>query len=248
MIGLEYILELYGVQHKDLAEELGIRKQNINMWMKEKKNIPQKYLPVLAEKYRMPVEYFQKELTDIDKRNIDLLYAEIEVDNTAADYIDVIIDEETGQAVEVPRTYYDSGAMDNYRMKEAELKEAKALNKIRGVINDIPEPETMNEYINMYEGNIELFDRYAKVVEGASYRGDLSYMLSAMEMFNNLSKKLTKVEDIRLKEKLLTIAEQCISDTMMEDNPLPEMMCAIMLLYDKKAQEEAEFWDNHYNP
>lgn len=248
MIGLEYILELYGVQHKDLAEELGIRKQNINMWMKGKKNIPQKYLPVLAEKYRMPVEYFQKELTDIDKRNIDLLYAEIEVDNTAADYIDVIIDEETGQAVEVPRTYYDSGAMDNYRMKEAELKEAKAMNKIRGVINDIPETETMDEYINMYEDNIELFDRYAKIVEGASYRGDLSYTLRAMEMFNNLSKKLTEEgDDIRLKERLLSIAEQCISDTMMEDNPLPEMMCAIMLLYDKKAREEAEFWDN-YNP
>ena len=226
MIGLEYILEVYGMQQADLAEQLGIKPQNITLWFRGKQNISKKYLPVLSEKFNIPIEYFQKELTDIDKRKIDLRYADIIV----------------------TQRHNDSNAVENYFMKKAELKEEKMLNKVRRVINDIPEPDTMDKYINLYEGNIELFDRYAKVVEGASYRGDLSYMLRAMELFNNLSKKLTEDKDIRLKEKLLTIAEQCVSDTMMEDNPLPEMMCAIMLLYDKKAKEEAEFLDNHYNP
>lgn len=37
------------MQHVELAEKLGIKKQNINMWIKGKQNIPQKYLPVLED-------------------------------------------------------------------------------------------------------------------------------------------------------------------------------------------------------
>ncbi len=31
MLGLEYVLNLYDVQHIELAEKLGIKKQNINL-------------------------------------------------------------------------------------------------------------------------------------------------------------------------------------------------------------------------
>ena len=36
LIGLEFILELYGMQQIELAEKLGIKKQNINLWIKRK--------------------------------------------------------------------------------------------------------------------------------------------------------------------------------------------------------------------
>ena len=229
MIGLEYILELYRVQHKDLAEELGIRKQNINMWIKGKKKIPQKYLPILAEKYGMPVEYFQKELTDIDKRRIDLRYAEIEVDNTTVEYTNVVIDEETGQKFEVSGAYYDSGAIGNYRIKEAELKEAKALNRIRGIINDMPEPNSIDEFVNMYESNIEIFDRFAKAVEGFEYKREVLYFIEAMEKNNS--------NDANLKKKLLSAAEQHISKEMLEEFSLADIMYAAMLLYEKDGAE-----------
>ncbi|MCM3055130.1 MULTISPECIES: helix-turn-helix domain-containing protein [Bacillaceae] len=39
MIGLEYILELYGMQQIELAEKLGIKKQNINLWIKKTKDL-----------------------------------------------------------------------------------------------------------------------------------------------------------------------------------------------------------------
>lgn len=66
MIGLQLILELYGVQHKDLAEELGIAKQNISFWIKHKKNIPTKYLPVLEKKFNLSREYLTLEITEKD--------------------------------------------------------------------------------------------------------------------------------------------------------------------------------------
>ncbi|MDU1604729.1 MAG: helix-turn-helix transcriptional regulator [Clostridium sp.] len=67
MIGLEYILNLYNMQHQELAEKLGIRKQNINLWIKRKQNLSKKHIPKLEEIFKIPQEYFEKELTDVDK-------------------------------------------------------------------------------------------------------------------------------------------------------------------------------------
>ncbi|WP_300380209.1 helix-turn-helix domain-containing protein, partial [Clostridium sp.] len=70
MIGLEYILNLYNMQHIELADKLGIKKQNINLWIKSKQKISKKYLPVLEELFNIKQEYFNKELTEIDKLEI----------------------------------------------------------------------------------------------------------------------------------------------------------------------------------
>ncbi|TMN22685.1 helix-turn-helix domain-containing protein [Lentibacillus cibarius] len=67
MIGLKYILNLYGMEHQILADKLGIKKQNINLWVTEKQRIPQRHLPVLAEIFDIDEGYFQKELDDVDK-------------------------------------------------------------------------------------------------------------------------------------------------------------------------------------
>ncbi|PEI96183.1 transcriptional regulator [Bacillus pseudomycoides] len=70
MNGLEYILNLYNMQHVELADKLGIRKQNINLWIKGKQTIPKKYLPVLTDLFHLTEEYFTKQLSEIDKLEI----------------------------------------------------------------------------------------------------------------------------------------------------------------------------------
>lgn len=70
MIGLEYILGLYNMQYIELAQYLGIKKQNINMWIKGKQKIPKKYLPILEELFKVDAVYFIKELNDIEKLEI----------------------------------------------------------------------------------------------------------------------------------------------------------------------------------
>ena len=47
------------MQHMELAERLGIRKQNINLWIKGKQNVPKKYLPTLKEIFGVEEEYYQ---------------------------------------------------------------------------------------------------------------------------------------------------------------------------------------------
>jgi transcriptional regulator with XRE-family HTH domain len=67
LIGLEFILGLHNMQYIELADKLGIRKQNINLWIKGKQNIPKKYLPILGELFGVKHEYFSKELSEIEK-------------------------------------------------------------------------------------------------------------------------------------------------------------------------------------
>ena len=70
IIGLEYILTLYEMQHIDLANKLGIKKQNINMWIKGKQKVPKKYLPILEDLFCIDKEYFSKDIDEIDKLEI----------------------------------------------------------------------------------------------------------------------------------------------------------------------------------
>ena len=58
------------MQHIELADKLGIKKQNINMWIKGKQNIPKKYLPILEELFGIKVDYFSKDIDEIDKLEI----------------------------------------------------------------------------------------------------------------------------------------------------------------------------------
>ena len=70
LIGLEFVLGLYNMQHVELAEKLGIKKQNINMWVKQKQNIPKKYLPVLEELFQVNKDLLSRELTELEKLEI----------------------------------------------------------------------------------------------------------------------------------------------------------------------------------
>lgn len=91
MIGLEYICGLYKKSYNSLAEELKISRQSINGWVKGLRKIPQKHIPRLSEIFKgIPQEYFQKELTDIEKIEIQ----KIKVLNEAQEieYEDTFID------------------------------------------------------------------------------------------------------------------------------------------------------------
>lgn len=67
MIGLEYILQITGKSHTELANNLGgIARQNINQWVKGKSKIPKKYLPILSKMFNIPEDIFQE---DLNKEN-----------------------------------------------------------------------------------------------------------------------------------------------------------------------------------
>lgn len=70
MIGLEYICKLFDKSYKDLAKDLDISPKTLNDWVKQRRKIPQKYLPQLSKIFHLKEEYFQKELTNVEKLQI----------------------------------------------------------------------------------------------------------------------------------------------------------------------------------
>lgn len=149
--GLEYILSLYQVQHIELAERLGIKKQNINLWIKGKQNIPKKYLPVLEELFGINRSYFTKELTDIDK-------LEIQKEKLKQDLKPIVerqkeefrVDEESDYLVKVP--VYDKEELNTI---ERAIEKAKLVERFKQVIDIIDE----NPYMDTYALIVELLEK-----------------------------------------------------------------------------------------
>lgn len=78
MIGLEYIVREFRKEYKEVANDLGVSKQTIQDWLKERRKIPAKRLNQLSIMFKLPEEYFQqKELTSIEKNNVRIKYLEM---------------------------------------------------------------------------------------------------------------------------------------------------------------------------
>lgn len=135
MNGLEYILNLYQMQHVELARRLGIKKQNINLWIKGKQKIPKKHLPVLEKIFGLDASYFTKELTEIDK-------LEIQKEKLKQDLKPVIekmktefrVDEENEYLVDVP--VYDKEELNEI---ERAIEKAKLVERFKNTLQAVDE-------------------------------------------------------------------------------------------------------------
>jgi len=150
VIGLEYILNLFNLQHIELAEKLGIKKQNINMWVKGRQNIPKKYLPVLEELFGIDQSYFGRVLTDIDQ-------LEIQKEKLKRDLNPVIKRHEQQFSLGKMNNLVDVPIYDKEEMNviEREIEKAKLVSKFKSVMDVVDN----NPYIETYKFIIELLEK-----------------------------------------------------------------------------------------
>lgn len=150
MIGLEYILSLYNMQHIELADRLGIKKQNINLWIKGKQKISKKYLPVLEELFNIKQEYFNKELTEIEKLEIQKEKLKRDLNPIIKDsYEKFIIGEDEGFK-EIP--IYDKKEINKI---ENDIEIAKIVTKLKSSMDVVDN----NPYIDTYKLFAELMEK-----------------------------------------------------------------------------------------
>jgi transcriptional regulator with XRE-family HTH domain len=149
LIGLEYVLGLYHMQQLELAEKLGIKKQNINMWLKGKQKIPKKYLPTLEKLFHIDRSYFSKPLSEIDR-------LEIQKEKLKAELQPVIERRENVLAPGAERLeakpIYDKAEMNRIerRIEKAEL--VKRFRRTLDMIDNYP-------YMDTYRILLELLER-----------------------------------------------------------------------------------------
>ena len=150
MIGLEYILSLYNMQHVELAEKLGIRKQNINMWIKGKQNIPKKYLPVLKDLFGLSEEYFIRELNEIDKLEIQKEKLKRDLKPVIKKHEQQFMIGEINDIVEVP--VYDKEEINTI---ERNIEKAKLVSRFKEALDIVDD----NPYMDTYKLIIELLEK-----------------------------------------------------------------------------------------
>jgi plasmid maintenance system antidote protein VapI len=134
MIGLEYILNLYDMQHQTIAEKLGIKKQNINLWVKEKQSIPKKYLPVLSSMFGIVEEYFQKELTEVERLILQKEKLQKDLEPVIVGYQQQLSfeNEDEPDLIEIP--IYDTHEMNEI---DFQIEKAKVLNSFREILTTV---------------------------------------------------------------------------------------------------------------
>lgn len=150
LIGLEYILNLYGMPHVELAEKLGIKKQNINLWIKGKQNISKKYLPVLEDLFGIQERYFTKELTDIEKLEIQKEKLKEDLKPIIQKHDRQFLIGDVNDLVEVP--IYDK---EEINAIERSIEKAKLVEKFRQTIDVVDD----NPYMDTFKLVVELLEK-----------------------------------------------------------------------------------------
>lgn len=150
MIGLEYILGLHNMQHIDLADKLGIRKQNINLWIKGKQNIPKKYLPILEELFGIKQEYFMKELDEIERLEIQKEKLKQDLKPVIKKHEQQFMIGEENDIVEVP--IYDK---EEINTMERSIEKAKLISRFKEAMDVVDN----NPYMDTYKLIIELMEK-----------------------------------------------------------------------------------------
>lgn len=150
MIGLEYILNLYNMQHIELAEKLGIKKQNINMWIKGKQNIPKKYLPILEELFGLNEKYFTKELDEIDQLEIQKEKLKSDLKPVIKKHEQQFMIGKVNDIVEVP--IYDKEEINSI---ERDIEKAKLVSRFKEALDIVDN----NPYMDTYKLIVELLEK-----------------------------------------------------------------------------------------
>lgn len=150
MIGLEYILGIYSMQHVELADKLGIKKQNINMWIKGKQNIPKKHIPALEELFGLEKRYFIKELTEIEKLEIQKEKLKKDLNPIIKKHEREFKAGEINDIVEVP--IYDKEEINTI---ERNIEKAKLVSRFKEVLDVVDN----NPYMDTYKLIIEILEK-----------------------------------------------------------------------------------------
>lgn len=138
------------MQHVELAEKLGIKKQNINMWVKQKQNIPKKYLPILEELFQVDNDLLSRELTELEK-------LEIQKEKLKKDLQPVITKHEKRFQIDEGSNLVDIPIYDKEEINiiESDIEKEKLLIKLKEAMDIVPD----NPYMDTYKLLVHLMEK-----------------------------------------------------------------------------------------
>lgn len=143
MKGLEYLCLSKSIKYNDLADMLGIKRQNINAWIKGKRKIPDKYKPILSDYFHVSQEYLDE---DIVVRNGEA----VEDEKGESNEEKIMFDEENG---------FDFDEMDYLYDEEETIK------RIEMGIKNIQAKNGERKIIGRRKNILNVYKWFARIIE-----------------------------------------------------------------------------------
>lgn len=120
------------------------------MWVKQKQNIPKKYLPVLEELFAVQINYFSREITEIDKLEIKKEKLKKELKPLIKKHDQQFVIGEINDIVE--KTIYDKEEINTI---ERDIEKAKLVSKFKEALDVVDN----NPYLDTYKLIVELMEK-----------------------------------------------------------------------------------------
>lgn len=207
MLGLEYILEEFGMSKAELAEKLKIDRANITMWLSGVRPIPKKHLPKLVAIFNLPENYFCEQIDKERKLEIQNVKLTREYYNVE----DTIIDE---LGDEVTTNRYANDSIDVIEMNNVQIGYVKSLKRLQKVMNvDINNHENIGYAISEIDEHTKVINLFSEIMESQNTKNEylLQRVLNAVLIHLNERKgigRLYKFEDDDFVKQLVKLLER----------------------------------------
>ncbi|MCR1963973.1 helix-turn-helix transcriptional regulator [Clostridium perfringens] len=213
MIGIQYLCEIFGISYADLARRLGISRQTIAAWTSGRRKVSEKHYEKLKEIFKgIPEEYFQKELTELDKLQIQRIKLENNI--VGYTYKDTIWDEETKQEIEVDRVGYNI-PVETIEMLDLDIRHKELFKNIDDLIARRTEgAEDEWDYIGKKSEVLEVFELLYEIMnkEYVPYRR-VKNILDSIKV----AKEKRMESDLFVRKLAAIIREQMMKDKKIEE-------------------------------
>lgn len=235
MIGLEYLNEIYGLSATDLGKRINVSRQTVNDWLRERRIIPKKHYEKLKEIFKVPEDFFQKQVTELDKLQIQRI--KLENDTFEYTYTDTIWDDEKQQEIEVDcigtNIPYEQMEILDLDIRHKEL--FKNIENLIAMKTDGAEDQW--DYINKKADVLEIFETLVEIMDKV-YIPDIRVkdILDSVK----IAKGKRKANSLFVKKLAAVIKEQIMRDKRIAEKNSKEARELLELGIYKKKDDDIE--------
>lgn len=180
MIGLQFIRELYNLSLNELGKKIDVSKQTTFQWETQKIKISSKRLKQLSEKFNIPEEYFQKEISEMDKLIIQKLKLQNEIQTV--EYEDTITDPEKGEEVIAYSDYEDGDSISLYNI-DFQIREKQLYEEIHNSMLKYFNDRDMDGGVGEATKLLDLYQRMQELIsDDRVNKKTLEMIIKAIEL------------------------------------------------------------------
>lgn len=169
MIGLEYIVDIFQLKYKDVAQSIGVSPKSLNDWVKGRSKIPEKRLKQLSELFNgLKPEFFTEELTEVQQLEIQIEYYE---GNSEFAEEEVGWAEDNGETFVTKEVYRQNKEVLTLLYDELEIAKATegSISDLKGLIK------------NLYYESEDIGEFYSKAEKIGYYMKLVNYLVSILK-------------------------------------------------------------------